>query len=82
MAASVGDGPHQFTMIFDMYVSSTNPVLYMGIWQGNDFVVCAEAKLPLSSAPQWVHETYGFGLAVLTFAIVFGALVLKKALNL
>ena len=36
MAASVGDGPHQFTMIFDMYVSSTNPVLYMGIWQGND----------------------------------------------
>ncbi|ETX15442.1 ABC transporter permease [Roseivivax halodurans JCM 10272] len=43
------------------------------IWQGNDFVVCNEAKLPLSSAPQWVHESYGFGLAVLTFAIVFGA---------
>ena len=41
--------------------------------QGNDFVVCAEAKLPLTSAPQWVHETYGFSLAVLTFAIVFGA---------
>ncbi len=43
------------------------------IRQGNDFVVCAEAKLPLGSAPQWVHETYGFSLAVLTFAIVFGA---------
>ena len=43
------------------------------IRQGNDFVVCAEAKLPLSTAPQWVHETYGFFLAVLTFAIVFGA---------
>ncbi|ETW11996.1 binding-protein-dependent transport system inner membrane protein [Roseivivax marinus] len=43
------------------------------IRQGNDFVVCAEAKLPLSTAPQWVHETYGFALAVLTFAIVFGA---------
>ncbi|WP_226624459.1 ABC transporter permease [Alloyangia pacifica] len=43
------------------------------IRQGNDFVVCAEAKLPLSTAAQWVHETYGFSLAVLTFSIVFGA---------
>ncbi len=43
------------------------------IWQGNDFVVCAAAKLPLSTSPQWVHEVYGFTLAVLTFAIVFGA---------
>ncbi|MDJ0993076.1 MAG: ABC transporter permease subunit [Dinoroseobacter sp.] len=41
--------------------------------QGNDFVVCAEAKLPLSTAPQWVHEGYGFTLAVLAFAFVFGA---------
>jgi polar amino acid transport system permease protein len=30
-------------------------------------------KTPLSSAPQWIHETYGFALAVFTFAIVFGA---------
>ena len=43
------------------------------IWQGNDFVVCSAAKLPLGNAPQWVHEVYGFFLAVLTFAIVFGA---------
>ncbi|MGB0959066.1 MAG: ABC transporter permease [Halocynthiibacter sp.] len=43
------------------------------IRQGSDFVVCAEAKLPLSTSPQWVHETYGFALAVLTFALVFGA---------
>ncbi|MDC0736785.1 ABC transporter permease subunit [Cognatishimia sp. SS12] len=43
------------------------------IRQGNDFVVCQIAKLPLGTAPQWVHETYGFFLAVLTFAIVFGA---------
>ena len=43
------------------------------IRQGNDFVVCAAAKMPLGNSPQWVHETYGFGLAVLTFAIVFGA---------
>ncbi len=43
------------------------------IRQGSDFVVCKLAKLPLSSSPQWMHETYGFFLAVLTFAIVFGA---------
>lgn len=43
------------------------------IRQGNDFVVCPEAKAPLSSAAQWVHEVYGFTLAVITFAIVFGA---------
>ena len=43
------------------------------IRQGNDFIVCQAAKLPLGNAPQWVHETYGFFLAVLTFAIVFGA---------
>jgi polar amino acid transport system permease protein len=41
--------------------------------QGNDFVVCEIAKLPLSSSPQWAHEVYGFVLAVVTFAIVFGA---------
>ncbi|MDW3116823.1 ABC transporter permease subunit [Roseovarius pacificus] len=43
------------------------------IRQGNDFIVCAQAKLPLGNAPQWIHEVYGFFLAVLTFAIVFGA---------
>lgn len=41
--------------------------------QGSDFVVCAAAKLPLSTSPQWVHDLYGFAIAVLTFAIVFGA---------
>ena len=43
------------------------------IRQGNDFVVCQAAKLPLGNSPQWVHESYGFSLAILTFAIVFGA---------
>ena len=43
------------------------------IRQGSDFLVCPDAKLPLNSASQIVHETYGFFLAVLTFAIVFGA---------
>ena len=41
--------------------------------QGNDFVVCTAAKMPLGTDPQWMHEVYGFALAVLTFAIVFGA---------
>ncbi len=41
--------------------------------KGNDFVVCTIAKLPLNSDPQWLHEIYGFALAVLSFAIVFGA---------
>ena len=41
--------------------------------QGSDFVVCAQAKLPLSTDPQWLHEVYGFALAVFTFALVFGA---------
>ena len=29
--------------------------------------------MPLGTDPQWVHEVYGAALAVLTFAIVFGA---------
>lgn len=43
------------------------------IRQGSDFLVCQAAKMPLGTSPQWVHETYGFAIAVLTFAIVFGA---------
>ncbi|NBR38060.1 MAG: ABC transporter permease subunit [Alphaproteobacteria bacterium] len=43
------------------------------VWQGNDFVVCDIAKMPLSSASQWVHDFYGFSLAVIAFALVFGA---------
>ncbi len=43
------------------------------IRQGNDFIVCQAAKMPLGNAPQWVHETYGYFIAVFTFAIVFGA---------
>lgn len=43
------------------------------IRQGNDFLVCAEAKLPLSSSPQIWHEVYGFSLATVAFAVVFGA---------
>jgi polar amino acid transport system permease protein len=43
------------------------------IRQGSDFRVCPEAKMPLGNAPQWVHEVYGFALAVVGFSVVFGA---------
>nr|WP_255723016.1 ABC transporter permease subunit [Thalassobius sp. Cn5-15] len=54
------------------------------IRQGADFVICDGAKMPLNSSPQWIHEVYGFSLAVLTFSIVFGAFagnVLQGAMN-
>lgn len=43
------------------------------VYRGNDFVVCAPAKLPLSAAAPWVHDLYGFVLALLAFSVVFGA---------
>ena len=43
------------------------------VYQGNDFVVCEAAKLPLSTADAWVHSSYNFALAVLGFSIVYGA---------
>jgi polar amino acid transport system permease protein len=43
------------------------------IRQGNDFRVCPEAKMPLGNDPQWMHEVYGFFLAMVGFAVVFGA---------
>jgi polar amino acid transport system permease protein len=42
-------------------------------WQGLEFHVCQAAKVPLGAAPAIWHQAYGFGLAVFTFAIVFGA---------
>lgn len=43
------------------------------IYQGNDFVVCQAAKMPVSSAAPWVHSLYGFSLALMAFTLVFGA---------
>ena len=43
------------------------------IRQGNDFVVCSAAKLPLNTSSEWVHDLYGFSLALLAFGFVFGA---------
>ncbi|MBZ4022621.1 ABC transporter permease [Rhodobacter sp. TJ_12] len=54
------------------------------VWANNEFSVCAAAKLPLSTSPQIWHEVYGFALAVIAFAIVFGAFaanVLYGAMN-
>ncbi|MEE9453746.1 MAG: ABC transporter permease subunit [Paracoccaceae bacterium] len=49
------------------------PEVLEPIRQGNDFVVCTIAKMPLGSSAQWVHEVYGFMLALFAFSIVFGA---------
>ena len=43
------------------------------VWQSNEFLVCDAAKLPLGTSPQWIHEIYGFILALVAFAVVFGA---------
>jgi len=43
------------------------------VWQGSEFHVCAAAKIPVSTAAPWVFDVYNFGLAVVAFAIVFGA---------
>ena len=54
------------------------------IRQGNEFLVCPAAKLPLSTAPEWMHQGYGIFLAVVAFSIVFGAFaanVLYGAMN-
>ncbi|MCV2446329.1 ABC transporter permease [Paracoccus sp. DMF] len=54
------------------------------IRQGNEFLVCAAAKLPLSTSPAWVHQLYGIALAVIAFSIVFGAFaanVLRGAMD-
>lgn len=44
-------------------------------WQGLEFRVCPQAKVPLGSSSAVWHQAYGFGLAVVTFALVFGAFV-------
>jgi polar amino acid transport system permease protein len=44
-------------------------------WQGLEFRVCQEAKVPLAKSSAFWHQAYGFMLAVVTFAIVFGAFV-------
>jgi polar amino acid transport system permease protein len=45
------------------------------VFRGLEFHVCPEAKVPLATASNFINQAYGFGLAVITFAIVFGAFV-------
>jgi len=45
------------------------------IFRGLEFHVCPAAKIPLATASPFTFQLYGFGLAVVTFAIVFGAFV-------
>lgn len=49
------------------------------VWRGADFVVCAAAKLPLSTAPQEMHVAWNFTLAVVAFTLVFGAFAANVA---
>jgi polar amino acid transport system permease protein len=42
-------------------------------WQGLEFRVCQEAKVPLGKSSAFWHAANGFSLASVTFAIVFGA---------
>ena len=67
-----------FVIALDQVIEATRHHVLCPDWvepirQGSDFVVCQAAKMPLGNAPQWVHESYGFAIAVFTFAIVFGA---------
>ncbi len=41
--------------------------------RGADFVVCPVAKMPPSTAPRFAHDAWAFALALLAFALVFGA---------
>jgi len=53
-------------------------------WQGLEFRVCQQAKVPLGASSAFWHQAYGFALAVFTFALVFGAFaanVLYGAMN-
>jgi len=41
--------------------------------RGADFVVCPQATVPQAGAPRWVQDAYAFILALVAFALVFGA---------
>lgn len=49
-----------------------DPINWMA-WKNGEFRVCSAAKIPHSTAPAYIVSAYSFSVAVLTFAIVFGA---------
>ncbi len=67
-----------FVLVLDQGIEYIRHVINCPDWdepirQGANFLVCDAARTPQGNAAQWVHETYNFGLAVFTYAIVFGA---------
>ena len=67
-----------FVLVLDQGIEYIRHVIACPGWtdpirQGANFIVCDAARTPQSSAPQWVHDAYNFGLAIFTYAIVFGA---------
>lgn len=67
-----------FVIALDQAIEWTNHQIRCPGWteeirQKSAFIVCPEAKVPLNSTAQIWHQVYGFVLAVITFAIVFGA---------
>lgn len=45
------------------------------IRQGNDFIVCREARMPPVGASAWARNVYAFTMAAIAFALVFGAFI-------
>lgn len=67
-----------FVIALDQGIEWTNRLfvcddLSAPVWVGTEFRVCPEAKVPLATAAPAVQRAYNFGLAVFTFALVFGA---------
>lgn len=78
-----------FVLVLDQGIEYVRHLITCPDWdepirQGANFLVCDAARTPQGNAPQWMHETYNFALAVFTYALVFGAFcgnVLFGAMN-
>ncbi|GHC59722.1 ABC transporter permease [Neogemmobacter tilapiae] len=69
-----------FVIALDQAIEWTKHQIVCPDWtepvrQGLEFKVCPAAKVPQAGTAPVVHQIYGFGLAVVTFSIVFGAFV-------
>lgn len=67
-----------FALVLDQAIEYARHIALCPDWgqdvrQGANFIVCDAARTPPSNAPQWVHEAYNFGIAIFTYALVFGA---------
>ncbi len=69
-----------FVIALDQAIEWTKHQIVCPDWtepvrQGLEFRVCPDAKVPHSSSAAIWHQAYGFFVAAMTFAIVFGAFV-------